>query len=83
MAWPPSTGRPHLPGASKEVAHLEKQEKAPNHQPNVTCRWKLLPEVFLGILYAKRCITYSCILGAPNTLGNFLFAEKHRLGEFA
>ena len=29
----------------------------------------------------KNCITYSCILGAPNTLGNFLFAEKHRLGE--
>ena len=29
----------------------------------------------------KHCITYSCILGAPNTLGNFLFAEKHRLGE--
>ena len=24
---------------------------------------------------------YSCSLGAPNTLGNFLFAEKHRLGE--
>ena len=49
---------------------------------NLPCRWKLLPEVFLGILYAKkRCRTYSCILGAPNTLGNLLFAEKHRLGE--
>ena len=29
----------------------------------------------------ENCITYSYILGAPNTLGNFLFAEKHRLGE--
>ena len=29
----------------------------------------------------KNCITYSCILGAPNTLGIFLLAEKHRLGE--
>ena len=32
-------------------------------------------------LCKKNCMTYSCILGAPNTLGNFLFAEKHRLGE--
>ena len=29
----------------------------------------------------KNYRTYSCILGAPNTLGSFLFAEKHRLGE--
>ena len=33
------------------------------------------------MLYVKKCVTHSCILGAPNTLGNFLFAEKHRVGE--
>ena len=27
----------------------------------------------------NNCITYSCILGAPSTLGKFLFAKKHRL----
>ena len=32
-------------------------------------------------LCKTNCLTYSCMLGAPNTLGNFLFAEKHRLGE--
>ena len=31
--------------------------------------------------FMKRMHKYSCVLGAPNTLGNFLFAEKHRLGE--
>ena len=36
------------------------------------CHWKLLPEAFLGILYAKICITYSFIVDNPNTLGNSL-----------
>ena len=39
----------------------------------VPCRWKLLPDIFLGILLAKKlCITYSFIVDNPNILGNFL-----------
>ena len=33
----------------------------------IPCRWKLLREVFLGILHAKKlCITYSFIVENPN-----------------
>ena len=41
------------------------------HVP-LPCRWKLLPEEFLGRLYANKIyITYSFIVDNPNILGNF------------
>ena len=45
--------------------------------------WKLLPDKFLGILYAEKiCITYSFVVGNPNILGNFLlFVGQDQLGE--
>ena len=48
----------------------------PNRQQNnngwcIPCRWKLLPEVFLGMLYAKKTEHIPVLWGAPNTSGNF------------
>ena len=52
-----------------------------SQENRTTMPLEIITEVFLGMLYAKKCITYSCILRAPNTLDNFLLAEKQRLGE--
>ena len=48
------------------------------------CRWKLLPEVFLGVLHAENMHSIFLYCWRPNILGNFwLFLGQDQLGGIA